>query len=134
MPFLFLFFLDVSPTRHRDLHVRESQNKNKKALHLVFLCIWTYIFCLSLSFLENVGRSANEVRSFEFLRKEIPVRLANIMQEINLLPQNLLRMPSVHLVHNWYVKSFKEILEFEDIKSVDNNKLNELVTISLDLL
>jgi hypothetical protein len=43
-------------------------------------------------------------------------------------------MPSVHLVHNWYVKSFKEILEFEDIKSVDNKKLNELVTISLDLL
>jgi pyruvate dehydrogenase kinase 2/3/4 len=93
-----------------------------------------FIFCLSLSFLENVGRSANEVRSFEFLRKEIPVRLANIMQEINLLPQNLLRMPSVHLVHNWYVKSFKEILEFEDIKSVDNKKLNELVTISLDFL
>lgn len=79
---------------------------------------------------QKLGRSANEVRSFEFLRKELPVRLANIMQEINLLPQNLLRMPSVHLVHNWYVKSFKEILEFEDIKSIDKKKLLELVTIS----
>ena len=79
---------------------------------------------------KKLGRSANEVRSFEFLRKELPVRLANIMQEINLLPQNLLRMPSVHLVHNWYVKSFKEILEFEDIKSIDKKKLLELVTIS----
>lgn len=49
------------------------------------------------------------------------------MQEINLLPQNLLRMPSVHLVHNWYVKSFTEILEFEDLKSVDQKKLLEWV-------
>nr|CAG4639258.1 EOG090X07QN [Daphnia magna] len=80
---------------------------------------------LSVKQFIDFGRSANEVRSFEFLRKELPVRLANIMQEINLLPQNLLRMPSVHLVHNWYVKSFTEILEFEDLKSVDQKKLLE---------
>ena len=88
------------------------------------------MFVWSVFRFSKLGRSANEVRSFEFLRKELPVRLANIMQEINLLPQNLLRMPSVHLVHNWYVKSFKEILEFEDIKSIDKKKLLELVTIS----
>ena len=69
------------------------------------------------------GRSANEVRSFEFLRKELPVRLANIMQEINLLPENLIRMPSVHLVQNWYVKSFNEVLEFEEIKTIDKKNL-----------
>jgi Mitochondrial branched-chain alpha-ketoacid dehydrogenase kinase len=59
------------------------------------------------------------VRSFEFLRSEIPVRLANIMQEIQLLPQNLLRMPSVSLVQNWYIQSFKEMVEFEEIKKID---------------
>lgn len=75
----------------------------------------------------KLGRSANEVRSFEFLRKELPVRLANIMQEINLLPQNLLRMPSVHLVQNWYVKSFTEILEFEDTKTIDKKNLLKYV-------
>jgi hypothetical protein len=69
------------------------------------------------------GRSANEVRSFEFLRKELPVRLANIMQEINLLPENLIRMPSVNLVQNWYVKSFNEVLEFEDVKTIDKKNL-----------
>ena len=76
----------------------------------------------------GLGRSANEVRSFEFLRKELPVRLANIMSEINLLPENLLRMPSVHLVQNWYIKSFHEILEFEDVKVVDNKNLVKCVS------
>ncbi|CAG7834893.1 unnamed protein product, partial [Allacma fusca] len=58
-------------------------------------------------------RNASENQSFLFLRKELPVRLANIMKEINLLPENLQRMPSVNLVHNWYMQSFGEILEFE---------------------
>nr|CAG4638513.1 EOG090X07QN [Cyclestheria hislopi] len=68
---------------------------------------------------------ANEVRSFEFLRKEIPVRLANIMQEINLLPSNLLRMPSVNLVQNWYIQSFQDVIEFEDVKQADHAVLEK---------
>ena len=40
-------------------------------------------------------------------------RLANIMKEIALLPENLLRMPSVGLVNQWYERSFEEIIEFE---------------------
>ena len=43
----------------------------------------------------DFGQSATEEESFIFLRKEIPVRLSNIMKEINLLPGNLLQMPSV---------------------------------------
>ena len=41
------------------------------------------------------GQAATEEESFTFLRKELPVRLSNIMKEINLLPGNLLQMPSV---------------------------------------
>lgn len=41
------------------------------------------------------------------------MRLANIMQELHLLPENLLRMPSVELVQSWYEMSFQEILTFE---------------------
>ena len=36
--------------------------------------------------------------SFQFLRREIPVRLSNIMKEINLLPSSLLQMPSCLLL------------------------------------
>ena len=67
-----------------------------------------------------VGLSACQRKSFVFLRKELPVRLANIMKEINLLPDNLLRMPSVSLVNDWYVRSFSEILEFEKTDVTDN--------------
>ena len=35
------------------------------------------------------------------------------MQELNLLPENLLRMPSIELVQSWYKRSFDEILDFE---------------------
>lgn len=68
---------------------------------------------LSIKQFIDFGLSACEQKSFTFLRKELPVRLANIMKEIHLLPENLLRMPSVGLVNEWYVKSFEEILEFE---------------------
>ena len=44
------------------------------------------------------GQTATEEESFTFLRKEIPVRLSNIMKEINLLPGNLLQMPSTRII------------------------------------
>jgi hypothetical protein len=46
------------------------------------------------------------------------------MKEINLLPENLQRMPSVNLVQNWYMQSFGEILEFE------NRPMDDEVTLS----
>jgi len=45
--------------------------------------------------------NADARKSFAFLRKEIPVRLANIMNEINLQPSILRQMPSVQQVAGW---------------------------------
>ncbi len=50
---------------------------------------------LTIKQLVDFGQSASEADSFHFIVKEVPVRLANIMKEINLLPSNLLQMPSV---------------------------------------
>ncbi|XP_058798351.1 pyruvate dehydrogenase (acetyl-transferring) kinase, mitochondrial isoform X2 [Phymastichus coffea] len=68
---------------------------------------------LSIKQFIDFGLSACERKSFIFLRKELPVRLANIMKEIHLLPDHLLRMPSVGIVNNLYITSFEEILHFE---------------------
>lgn len=68
---------------------------------------------LSIKHFVDFGMRACEKKSYIFLRQELPVRLANIMKEIHLLPDNLLRMPSVVLVNDWYAQSFAEILEFE---------------------
>ena len=50
---------------------------------------------LTLSQLVQFGQTATQADSFHFLKKEVPVRLANIMKEINLLPSSLLTMPSI---------------------------------------
>ncbi len=65
--------------------------------------------------------NACERKSFVFLRKELPVRLANIMKEIALLPDSLLRTTSVGLVSNWYAQSFEEVLEFERSEPTSDN-------------
>uniref|UniRef100_A0A8C3ARZ3 Protein-serine/threonine kinase n=1 Tax=Cyclopterus lumpus TaxID=8103 RepID=A0A8C3ARZ3_CYCLU len=70
-------------------------------------------------FLDFGSENACEKTSFTFLRQELPVRLANIMKEINLLPDNLLRTPSVGLVQGWYMQSLQEILEFKDTNADD---------------
>ncbi|XP_071040443.1 pyruvate dehydrogenase (acetyl-transferring) kinase, mitochondrial isoform X1 [Parasteatoda tepidariorum] len=72
---------------------------------------------LSIKQFIDFGSKACERTSFVFLRKELPVRLANIMKEIHLLPERLLRMPSVALVQSWYERSFEELLVYETSES-----------------
>ena len=48
-----------------------------------------------------MSSNACEKTSFTFLRQELPVRLANILKEINLLPDRVLSTPSVQLVQSW---------------------------------
>ncbi|MGH0120373.1 UNVERIFIED_CONTAM: hypothetical protein FKN15_039176 [Acipenser sinensis] len=55
------------------------------------------------------SENACERTSFVFLRQELPVRLANIMKEINLLPDNLLKTPSVQLVQSCFTDAVIKI-------------------------
>lgn len=74
--------------------------------YLQFCNIFERFFCIS-------GREGNCKSSVTFLRKELLVRLACIMNEMALLPQDLLVMPSVKIVRGWYETSFHEILAYE---------------------
>uniref|UniRef100_A0A8C2IA10 Protein-serine/threonine kinase n=1 Tax=Cyprinus carpio TaxID=7962 RepID=A0A8C2IA10_CYPCA len=60
-------------------------------------------------FLDFGSTNACEKTSFVFLRQELPVRLSNIMKEINLLPKRLLATPSVQMVQSWFVNALVNI-------------------------
>uniref|UniRef100_A0A3Q1F993 Protein-serine/threonine kinase n=1 Tax=Acanthochromis polyacanthus TaxID=80966 RepID=A0A3Q1F993_9TELE len=78
-------------------------------------------------FLDFGSINACEKTSFVFLRQELPVRLSNIMKEINLLPDRLLTTPSVQMVQSWYIQSLMEILDFLDQNPDDHRVLGEFV-------
>ncbi|XP_066921441.1 pyruvate dehydrogenase (acetyl-transferring) kinase isozyme 2, mitochondrial-like isoform X1 [Clytia hemisphaerica] len=67
---------------------------------------------LSIEQFTHFGKTASVKESFSFLRFEVPIRLAHIMQEINHLPKVLLQTPSVELVKSWYVQSFVDLMDF----------------------
>nr|CAD7446889.1 unnamed protein product [Timema bartmani] len=114
--FTFIIALLVNAAANCEDRVNQSVPDHKSTRIYCLFCL--YSLMLHLLF---IGLSACERKSFVFLRKELPVRLANIMKEIHLLPENLLRMPSVGLVNNWYMRSFDEILEFEKIEVTNKN-------------
>lgn len=68
-----------------------------------------------------------------FLRKELPVRLANTMREVNLLPDNLLSRPSVGLVQSWYMQSFLELLEYENKSPEDPRVLDTFLHVLINI-
>ncbi|MFH4977727.1 hypothetical protein AB6A40_004436 [Gnathostoma spinigerum] len=88
---------------------------------------------LSIQRYLDFGRHGTAQTSYLFLKKEMLVRLANIMQEISLLPRNLPNMPSVKVVSGWYRESFEDLLKFEDCPPTTENisRLNDQLQIIL---
>uniref|UniRef100_A0A8D3ARW8 Protein-serine/threonine kinase n=1 Tax=Scophthalmus maximus TaxID=52904 RepID=A0A8D3ARW8_SCOMX len=84
-------------------------------------------------FIDFGSANACEKTSFVFLRQELPVRLANIMKEIDFLPDKLLSTPSLKLLTSWYSQSLLELVDFlekdPDDKDVLTNFTQTLVHI-----
>ncbi|XP_063077725.1 pyruvate dehydrogenase (acetyl-transferring) kinase isozyme 2, mitochondrial [Engraulis encrasicolus] len=79
-------------------------------------------------FLDFGSSNACEKTSFVFLRQELPVRLSNIMKEINLLPDRLLTTPSVQMVQSWYIQSLMDVLDYLEKSPDDYSVLADFVT------
>ncbi|XP_048866088.1 pyruvate dehydrogenase (acetyl-transferring) kinase isozyme 3, mitochondrial [Brienomyrus brachyistius] len=89
---------------------------------------------LSIKQFLDFGRdNACEKTSYMFLRKELAVRLANTMREVNLLPDKLLSQPSVKLVQKWYIQSFVELLDFEDRSPEDARTLQDFLDVLIEI-
>nr|XP_043908890.1 pyruvate dehydrogenase kinase, isozyme 4 isoform X2 [Solea senegalensis] len=72
-------------------------------------------------FIDFGSANACEKTSFVFLRQELPVRLANIMKEIDFLPDKLLSTPSLKLLTSWYSQSLLDLIDFLE-KDPDDKK------------
>lgn len=81
-------------------------------------------------FIDFGSANACEKTSFVFLRQEFPVRLANIMKEIDFLPDKLLSTPSLQLLQSWYAQSLMELVDFLE-KDPDDKKVLKKFTEAL---
>jgi len=68
---------------------------------------------LSISELLEHGRRKCKKESFQFLRMCLPIRLANMIMELQFLPYELSKQPQFQEILQSYFQSFKDILEFE---------------------
>jgi len=102
----------------------------EEALKLDFYSKFTPTSVSLSHFLEH-NADANAVeKSFLFLRREVPVRLSNIMKELELLPQDLLSQPACEEILNQYSQSFREVLVFENMENnaESHGLLNKFLT------
>ncbi|KAK3511919.1 hypothetical protein QTP70_027603 [Hemibagrus guttatus] len=76
-------------------------------------------------FIDFGSANACEKTSFIFLRQELPVRMANIMKEIDMLPDKLIGTPSVQLLHSWYTQSLMELVDFLEKDPEDKSVLRK---------
>jgi len=67
------------------------------------------------NFLSHGNGTGKLEDSFLFLRREIPVRLANSLSELLLLPDELKENKHCKMIQEEFAMSFKEIVEFENL-------------------
>jgi len=81
-------------------------------------------------FLDHSSGGGTVEDSFLFLRREIPVRLANMMMELELLPAALHAQPACQEIIAQYGHSFQDILQFENSSNTPeaHQEFNEVIT------
>lgn len=72
-------------------------------------------------FLDFASTTDNESKSLEYLRYELPTRLANMLKEMHRLPTELLETPSFEHVKKMYEETLDEVLVFEKSNAKDSN-------------
>lgn len=84
---------------------------------------------VSIAHFLDFGRNASLESSFIFLKREVPVRLANIMKELMLMPMELRKTKACSLVTSQYAQSFQEITSFEKANEKDPKVLNDFTQV-----
>lgn len=91
----------MQPFRLLHDHITEYAERRIRALNLDQLVEFT-----------TQPDSEQAVRAGQYVHDEIPVRLAHMIREIEILPFGLAETPSVRRIHALYVRSFAELYDF----------------------
>ena len=67
---------------------------------------------LSMSSFIHHGENSSREISYNFLKREVPTRLAGLLLEFNLLPEPLQRQSDVEAVRDDLLLTFQELIEF----------------------
>ncbi|XP_015689682.1 pyruvate dehydrogenase (acetyl-transferring) kinase, mitochondrial-like isoform X2 [Oryza brachyantha] len=62
----------------------------------------------------------NLLRSAQFLRKELPIRIARRALDLDSLPFGLSTKPAILKVRDWYLDSFRDIRYFPEVRNRDD--------------
>lgn len=66
--------------------------------------------------------------SAQYLHTELPIRIAKRVKELETAPYGLSEMPSVKRIHEWYVQTFIDLLDFpHPSKAEDDESFSELI-------
>jgi len=80
---------------------------------------------VSIQHFIKFAQNSNGESSFAFLKHELPVRLANIMKELQLLPKQLHETHACKIVVDDYAQSFRDVLAFEKSNPNDPKVLRD---------
>ena len=69
---------------------------------------------LTIEQFTKFGEHASPKTSYKFLRSEVPVRFAHILQEVGHLPMNLTSKSSVQEVYQMYLESFANLVNYRE--------------------
>ncbi|CAM6105370.1 unnamed protein product [Calypogeia fissa] len=97
----------------------------------IYRCSFKKQTGVSLKYMMDFGAyptNRNFLVSAQFLHKELPVRLAHRVTELENLPHGLSTKSPVLKVRDWYVDSFKDLRSFADIRDLqDELRFTELI-------
>ena len=82
---------------------------------------------LKLDYILNYG-SSRILEQSQFLHKELPIRISHRIKDLQNLPTKLREINELQNVHDLYVNSFNQILDFSPLfSSEDSNKFINLI-------
>ena len=84
---------------------------------------------LSMSSFIHHGENSSREISYNFLKREVPTRLAGLLLEFNLLPEPLQRQNDVEAMRDDLLLTFQELVEFPSKpQSEDLERFEEVLT------